>query len=169
MAKPISLVNGCVAIVDDDDFDSLSAFEWWTNSPNNGHKTYARARINGRHVMMHQMLVSAPDGFEVDHRDGNGLNNQRGNLRIATREQNARNRRKMSQLTHPTSSRFKGVFLHRRDGWVAQLTISDRKVTKCRKTQLAAAREYDALAVQHFGEFARLNFPEAARQTAPCS
>ena len=79
-----------VALVDDEDFEGLNKYRW--SAMPVGRTVYAVRNINGKMITMHAYLCGR-DGFEVDHIDGDGLNNSRLNLRIATREQNARNRK----------------------------------------------------------------------------
>lgn len=149
MAKEFPLTGGLVAIVDDDDFDWLVDTGPWSVSDG-----YA---VQGRHGnKMHRDILGAPIGTRVDHRDGNRLNNQRANLRIATRPGHSRNRAK---TTRTTSSRFKGVCWEaRRKRWMAYITVNDKFVWLGRFTdEVEAARAYDTAARERFGEYARPN------------
>lgn len=109
-------------------------------------------------VLLHRFIVGAPDGLEVDHKNGDGLDCRRSNLRLATRTQNAANRSKQ----WGTVSRFKGVYLNRKTGkWQAQIWCEKKQFRgRIVETEEEAARDYDRLAVIHAGEFASLNFPE---------
>lgn len=165
MTREIPLNKGYVAVVDAVDFEALSVFSW--RSADDGHNVYARrsVRENGRscHVHMHRQILGLGSGTPlVDHIDGDGLNNRRENLRTATRAQNTRNRK----LPATNTSGFKGVQVNRhckRTGkpWLATVKFEG----KCHsmgpfETVEAAAAAYDAKAVELFGEFARLNFPD---------
>lgn len=149
--KKIPLTQGKVAIVDDGDHSNLSQFKWYAHREKR--TWYARTNLKdpdgkSRTIRMHQLLLKAP---LVDHRDGDGLNNRRGNLRPCTFSQNAMNRR--SRKT------FKGVFLDKRDGrWMAVIRTGGRNIALGRfKTRRAAAEAYDGAARRLFGEFAWLN------------
>jgi len=143
--KTIPLTRGKVALVDDEDYERLSKFKWFARKSKHG--WYA-----SRHVSMHQELVTAR---VVDHRDGDGLNNQRSNLRAATREQNARSRRKRSKLT----SRFKGVsWAADRKKWRAQIMANGKsKMLGSFEREAEAAAAYDAAARIYFRDFALTN------------
>ena len=135
-----------VALVDSEDLGGVSEVSWHLS------KGYAAARIGGGVVLMHRMLLSAPDGQEVDHINGDKLDNRRRNLRFCTRQQNARNRHHVAGR-----SKFKGV---RRDRgiWRAQIKVDG--VTRhigVFPTERLAAKAYDSEAHRLFGEFARTN------------
>jgi hypothetical protein len=73
-------------------------------------------------VHMHAAIMTPPEGWQVDHVDGNGLNNQRSNLRVVTARQNQHNR---VHKQAGCSSRFRGVSLHKRSGkWKAQIKLA---------------------------------------------
>jgi hypothetical protein len=160
--KWIELTKGQVAQVDDSDYEWLSQYKWTAlccrgifYATRMMSRTVCRELgIPRRFIMMHNELLSPPDGFIVDHRDGDGLNNQRANLRHATRHQNMQNMKAVIG-----SSKYKGV--HRPSGrnkWVARIRVNSRVQTLGRfETEAEAALAYNAAALEHFGEFARLN------------
>lgn len=90
--KEIQLTQGKVALVDDEDFDWLNQYRWYYHK--GGTKlTYARGRMHegsNKLVLMHRAIMNPPDNMVIDHRDGNGLNNQRANLWICTNLENTR-------------------------------------------------------------------------------
>lgn len=108
--KEIALTQGLVTQVDDSDFDFLSQWKW--RACRDKKTIYAgrsiRAGGRNRTVHMHRYLLQTSTGEQVDHRDGNGLNNQRSNLRIATHGQQQRNR----SLAKNNKAGFKGVQWH---------------------------------------------------------
>lgn len=147
-----------VALVDDDDYERVSQFKWYAHR---GWNTYYAARRLSKEegekcVLLHRIIMNVDDDRQVDHRDGNGLDCRRHNLRVCFRRQNARNRDKQYNNT----SGFKGVFRnHRR--WMAKIGHHGSQVyVGTFDTPEEAARAYDARARQLHGEFALLNFPE---------
>jgi hypothetical protein len=169
--KEIPLTQGKVALVDDEDFETVMNPKWrWYAVKSKRHNWswswYARGanRHNSREVIdMHVLLMGCTSRFvQVDHRDCNGLNNQRSNLRICTRIQNCCN-----QLASPRSATgYKGV---NRVGnhWRADICFSHKRYALGRFVTLEeAARAYDDAARKYHGEFARLNFPRAGEQCA---
>jgi hypothetical protein len=157
MNAEIPLTRGLVAVVDVTDYERVMAAGKWFALPS--HRTiYARRnviRLDGSRgaVALHTFLT----GWElVDHRNGDGLDNQRANLRPATHDQNMGNKRRYSNNT----SGFKGVIRHQNRCWRARIGIDGKKVSLgLYATAEEAARAYDAAAVEAFGEFAHLNFP----------
>jgi hypothetical protein len=113
--KTIALKTGELAHVDDEDYVKVSALKWYRKVSTSG-SIYAvanLARVNGKggRIYMHRMVMSAGKGGQIDHRDGNPLNNCRSNLRVLL---GSDNQRAFSKKKPNTSSRFRGVF------WEAQ-------------------------------------------------
>lgn len=134
------------ARVDREDFARVSAFKWSTAS-----KRYARRSVNGRHVYLHRFIVSAPKGLDVDHINGDTLDNRRSNLRVCTRRQNLQNMQCKSK-----SSPYKGVSLDKRiNRWRALIRVNGRRMyLGSFATDVEAGRAYKRAAKLHFGEFA---------------
>ncbi len=108
-------------------------------------------------VLMHRQITGASQEEQVDHRDRNGLNNTRENLRIASSQQNAFNRGKRN-------GEFKGVSKCRRK-WRARITIDGKEeYLGVFSTPEEAARVYDRRARELFGEFAVVNFPKGGER-----
>lgn len=146
---------GADLLVDDEDFPRLSTY-YWTCS--NG-SVYTHINVNGSKsaISMASSVIGLDEGELPDHKDLNIHNNQKSNLRIATRAQNNAN----SKLRKDNKSGFKGVHFHKRtQKWIRCIRIDGILSTKQFKTAEEAAHDYDKLARQVFGEFARLNFPE---------
>lgn len=148
MVRQIALSQGLFALVDDDDYHLVAGHAWYAQK--GAENWYART-IDGK--SMHRVITDAPVGKEVDHANGNGLDNRRANLRVCTRAENAKNRAKHA----PAVSKFKGVHLTK-FGWRAAITQNGEKLNLGTfKSEERAARQYDRAARLCFGKFARTN------------
>jgi hypothetical protein len=149
--KTIPLTQGKEAVVDDSDHVALSRFRWYAVKNTNGVSVrwYAARCEWGRRVYMHQVLSGAP---EVDHRDGDGLNNRRTNLRAAAHWQNAGNQRKKASAS---ASRFKGVTKAGRRWRAVLQRLGKNRHLGYFDTEEAAASAYAREARAVFGDFAR--------------
>ena len=88
--KLVELSQGKRAIVDDSDFESVEQYHWWARKDYNTY--YVFGWVNGKTVSLHRFIVGAKKGEEVDHKNRNGLDNRKFNLRICTHSQNCQNR-----------------------------------------------------------------------------
>lgn len=153
----IPLTQGKVAFVDDADFEWLSNIKWHV-AINRRRKTttfYAQhgSKALGR-LSMHRLIVGGlKPGDEVDHKNGNGLDNQRHNLRVASRKLNLANQK----MRFGNTSGFKGVRWYA-GKWVARIKCDGTRFHLGRFVDIKdAARAYDAKAMELYGEFARTN------------
>ena len=158
--KLIPLTKGQFAIVDDEDYEYLMQWKWHASK---SHRVWYAARfemIDGRHKMifMHREIIKTPEGMETDHKDNNGLNNKRGNLRACTHTDNIRNQRPQPGRTSP----YKGVHWCKRDRrWRTKIIFEGKYVCIGDFVdEICAAKAYDEKAKELFGEFAYLNFNE---------
>ena len=155
----VPLTRGLFAIVDEADAHLVLPYKWCAMPVPGGRNWYAVREISDRLVPMHRALYSPSPGKTVDHIDGDGLNNCRENMRAATQQEQTRNRRALVGKR----SLYKGVIWRARPSyraggfWFAKITVSGHSIYRAAKTEIAAARLYNALACEHFGEFARLN------------
>lgn len=143
--KLIPLTQGKFAMVDDEDFEMLSAFKWYAYKKKKDHTFYAmrKSRAYGpkqKTIYMHRFLLGIIEiPIVADHKNGDGLDNQRKNLRLCSDSQNQMNRRKMMK----GSSAFKGVTANGKS-WQAQIKFNGRYVyLGCFKTEREAALAYN--------------------------
>jgi hypothetical protein len=167
MAKFIELTQDKQAIVDDEDYEHLNQWKWRAHYDRGNWYAYGNYKAIGCRTSskMHRVILSAPIGIEVDHRNNNGLDNQKHNLRLATGSQNQGNRIKRLNA----SSKFKGVcFRSKPKKWEANIRVNYKRIYLLRyDDEIEAARAYDRAAKKHFGEFARLNFPNNEDKNEP--
>lgn len=153
--KIIYLTSREHVLVDDDDYARLAAHRWCPSV--NLHTTYAMRSVAGRTIYMHREILQPDAAMHVDHIDGNGLNNQRANLRPATMAQNLANQRRRSDNT----SGIKGVTWDRQTQmWRAQIHVHGKHVCLGRYRELDDARQARCHAsARYFGELSRPGEP----------
>jgi len=119
---------------------------------------YAVCNISRKKIRLHRLITNAPYDMEVDHINGNKLDNRNYNLRICTKAENQRNRSKQSN----NSSGYKGVSWHKgMNKWTANIGINGkREYIGSFSDKDEAARAYNQAAIKHHGEFAKLNLIE---------
>ncbi len=151
----IQMTRGYVATIDAADAHLAEGWNW--SAVPNGKTVYAQrcARVDGRQKKygLHRIITSAPDGVQVDHINGDGLDNRRANLRLATHAENSRNVRRPSN----NKSGFKGVYKNAKTGrWAAMITGGgQRQYLGQFDTPEEAHSAYCKAAAFHHGEFAR--------------
>lgn len=155
--KTILLTQGKVALVDDADYAATSQFKW--HAQKSGRCWYAKRNVlrpDGKQTTqyLHQFLI--PGVPEIDHEDGNGLNNQRYNLRPCSHKENVR----AFQNKRGDTSSFRGVSWNKaRRKWQASIYPGRTIYLGLFISEIEAARARDTAALKHFGEIAQLNFP----------
>lgn len=171
--REISLTQGQVALVDEEDFDRLSQHKWYAKNYPSGHIYAVRHESAGtnkqRTVMMHREVLGLKFG-DKEHGDHisqtDTLDNRKSNLRRATIRQNQFNQK----ISSTNTSGYKGVTKRRFGGYEAGIRICGNKtyLGKFRQPE-DAARAYDRAAMLNFGEFAHLNFPRSDYDDITCS
>ena len=160
--RTIDLTQGKVALVDDADYEFLNQWKWHAGTQGSLYTFYAIRQLSvaggkQRHELMHRLILGLKpsDKRQCDHRDRNGLNNQRSNLRACTRTQNQQSSRKRTGST----SRYKGVCWDSNGGkWRSQVYVKKRQIhLGCFVSETDAARAYDAAALRYYGSFAITN------------
>lgn len=147
----IPITNGMWATIDDDDFALISKWKWQANEKLGGFR-YACSSAGS----MHRIIMGAKDGQEIDHINGDKLDNRRSNLRFCSRSNNCCNKK-------IPEGKFRGV-IKAGNRWRAYYKINGKQVHVGQfATREEAALARDAAAKVAHGEFAVLNFPEAGR------
>lgn len=158
--REIPLSRGQVALVDAADYEWLSQWRWSYGKRGYAYRRLSRTIDAHQHaIYMHHDVLPVPAGMQVDHKNHNKLDNRRANLRLATQHQQARNQPPRRGVH---TSRFKGVSRHVQSSrWRARIRIDGHQISGgLFINEEDAARAYDAMAREHFGEFAWLNFPD---------
>jgi hypothetical protein len=154
MAKIIKLTQGKCAIVDDWDFIFLSKYKWYFA------EGYAMSGgIGEKNIRMHRLIMQPQGNNFIDHKNRNGLDNRRSNLRICTMGENKRNQK----IYKNNTSGFKGVclrnkLLYKIKKWQARISVGGKRISLgYHKTRKEAAIAYNMAAQNLHGEYAKLN------------
>jgi hypothetical protein len=156
----IPLTRNLHALVDAEDYEMLKGHKWCAMTV--GGNVYAGRREKGRFILMHRQIMNPPQGKVVDHKNGNGLDNRRCNLRICSAQENAWNCRPHADKT---SSQFIGVVPHG-DKWMARV---GKEYLGVFDDEVEAAKTRDRRALELYGEHAWLNFPPGSPEDAGSS
>lgn len=156
----IPLTQNKFALIDEDDLALVSPYRWRVLKGKKAKKLYA---YTGGYpgvpaLAMHRLIMNAPTDRDVDHINGDSLDNRRSNLRVATESENGANR----EPNRVNSSGYKGVTWQKNIGkWQAQIKCRGKNIYLGLYDDPAnAALAYDSKALEVFGDFARLNFPK---------
>lgn len=155
--KKINMTRGKSCVVDDDDYEKVSAYRWHSVRNKNGNWYGKRTTWPERkHMPMQNFIMGVAVGVQVDHINGNSLDNRKVNLRICTHQQNRCNGHKKPR----SNTGFKGVYLRRGNRYMSQIKAFGNSIyIGMFDNPVDAAHAYDSKAIEIFGEFASLNFP----------
>lgn len=158
----VELTNGYKAFVNLEDYPLVCSHNWHSSVRfdrlGNVRTVYAQTDIKvgsvWKTVFMHRLLLGLPVGLQVDHEDGNGLNNTRDNLRLATSSQNQHNK----GLGHNNKSGYKGVSFDKQyQKWSADIYINYKRIKLGRfDTKEEAAKVYAEASERHHKDFGRV-------------
>ena len=154
----IKLSNGMIAICDVNDYHEIKHFKWYAHRRGNTYYASATRTIHGvrKMIHMHRMIMSPiPEGKEIDHIDGNGLNNTRENLRFVTHQQNCMNTRIHKQK----SSKYKGVYWCKgKKKYLVKIWVNKKGIhLGYFHDEKEAAKKYNQVVYELFGNLAYLN------------
>ena len=164
--KTIKLTQGKFALVDDKDFEWLNQYKWCYVRTKQG-RGYVRTHEHktNKGLFLHRVIMGNPIDKEVDHVNGDALDNRRKNLRIVTRSQNNMNRIKIRN-----KHGFKGIYFQNRrykkksnrktifNHWKSSISFNGKRIKLGSfSTKEQAAHAYNLAATKYFGQFARLN------------
>lgn len=150
----LELTQGYVTVLDKEDLHLVSNHKWSLHNASDKN-LYAISGEDGKNNLMHRVILGITDpNIKIDHRDGDGLNNRRMNLRICTMSQNQWN----VGIRQDNTSGFKGVSKHKSSGkWRARITAHNKvHYLGHYKTPEEAYAAYCSAALELHGEFARV-------------
>lgn len=156
--KQIPLTQGRFAIIDADMYDFLMQWKWCCDGKGYAHRNQYIGKINGKSkgktIRMHRLIIDTPADMQIDHINGDKLDNRRENLRLCSHQENLHNKKKTRG-----KSIYKGVWKNKQTiPWTAEIRASGIKYFLGNfSTEIEAAKAYNEAAIKHHGEFARLN------------
>lgn len=151
--KCVALSNGQTAQVDDEDFDRVSGYKWY--AVKYGNYWYAIAKISGKNVLMHRLLMDPPSDKVIDHINHDGLDNRKINLRVCTISENRRNSK--TPATNTTGHRGVTFDKGRKSPWHARIFVNGKNLYLGRfATAREASKAYQEASIKHYKEFANV-------------
>ncbi|MCK5604153.1 HNH endonuclease [Candidatus Pacearchaeota archaeon] len=151
----MKLKTGEVVFIDKKDYAVISQYSWYRHPVGSHHLLYAAAWVNNKNTLMHRFLLNLNKNEMTDHINGNGLDNRRSNLRKCTHQENMFNKKKYKN----NKCGYKGVYWspHHSKWRVTLYKYKKRFYIGYYRDLIEAAKAYNEAAIEHHGEFARLN------------
>lgn len=149
-------IKGHIVLFDSDDYDIISGYKWSLKRDKKNNRLYCYTYMGKRSIKMHRLIMSLLDDDRkiVDHINGNGLDNRKLNLRLATCSQNQMNR-------VIGKKGYKGVSLDERGRYRVRITVNGNVIHGGRHNTLQSALiKYNELAREYHKEFASYNIIE---------
>lgn len=152
--RVIPITQGLLCLIDEKDYALVSKHKWHLSRCNG--KLYAATKILRKETRLHKVIMGGNPSQHIDHKNGDGLDNRRDNLRFASRSQNLAN----SKLQSNNKSGYRGVCWAAKDKrWRATISVDGKGIYLGNfLTREEAAKTYDNAASKYFGNFAKLNF-----------
>jgi len=144
---------GYFMLVDSGDYDFIIQWKWKLGRDGYARRT-AKNGVGWKNIKVHRLLLNAPIGVMVDHKNGNKLDNRRSNLRFCNKSQNTQNCPPRKNLKYG----YKGIYKKRENYFVASIQLNGNRINRYGfRTPEEAAVGYNELAQKYFGEFANIN------------
>lgn len=153
--KKLFLSQNQYALVDDEDYERANKQRWSFNKKDNIVRGSVVVDMKSKGILLHRFIMNAPKNMQVDHINGNRLDNRKENLRLCTHQQNQMNKSKQVNNT----SGYKGVSLNKgKSKYRARITLNRKEINLGSfKTKEKAALAYNQAAKKYHGKFANLN------------
>lgn len=155
--KTIKLTQGKNTIVDNEDYKKYNQFKWCAAKMNNIFYAERADSSTGKRkiILLHRVIMNAKTKKQIDHINGNTLDNRKNNLRFCTQKENIRNQK----IHKNNNSGYKGVFWHElTKKWLAKIMVNYRNIHLGLFTnKTKAAQAYNKAAIKYFKKYARLN------------
>ena len=153
--KKIKLTQGKFALVDDEDFEKFNKIKWFCNGMGYACRSLHPNTSSCKSIYLHKEIMNNPLNMEVDHINGNPLDNRKINLRKCSHQENGRN----LKISKRNTIGYKGLYFYRKiKRWQVYITCNYKHIyVGIFKSKKDAALAYNQKARELFGEFARLN------------
>lgn len=146
-ALQIPLTQDKFTLIDSEDLEKVSHYKWFYGQ--------GYAKTNSGKLLMHRLILDFPEGY-IDHKNGNGLDNRKGNLRVCNQSKNIANQ----GICKTNTSGYKGVSWQKNEKkWRSYIHVNQKYIhLGYYRNKKEAAKAYDEAALNYFGEFARMNY-----------